>query len=114
MKKIIAIILLIALTAFAATRSFTPSLVSFTTGQVSPRLEARSDFSKYNSSCRTVENMFVRVEGPVSRRPGTQYVSDINDHASNARVISFEYSTDDSYVLLLEDGTIGFFRTTED
>jgi len=111
MKKAI-LLLLVTAAAFAAQR-FSPSITSFTTGQVSPRLEARSDFIKYNSSCRTVENMIVRVEGPVSRRPGTAYIADTNDSTSEARLIPFEYSTDDSYILSLEDGSMGFFRTTE-
>ncbi len=109
MKKIFVIIFLITLTALAA--RFSPSITSFTTGQVSPRLEGRSDFVKYNSSCRTVENMFVRVHGPVSRRPGTRYIVDVNDANDVCRLIPFEYSTDDSYVLLLEDGYLGFLRT---
>jgi len=105
------LIVLIALTAFAQ-QKFSPSIVSFTTGQVSPRLEARSRFQKYDSSCRTLENFFVHVQGPVSRRPGTRYIADSNDSTSGTRMIPFEYSTDnDNYVLTLEDGTIGFFRT---
>ncbi len=113
MKRIIVIILLITVCAFAATRTFSPSLVSFTTGQVSPRLEARSNFAKYKSSCRTLENFLVRTQGPVSRRPGTRYIADANDSTSEVRIIPFEYSTDDAYVLSLEDGSMGFFRTVE-
>lgn len=114
MKKIIVIIVfLIAFAAFAQRRTFSPALISFTTGQVSPRLEARSKFAKYKSSCRTLENFLVRTQGPVSRRPGTRYIADANDHTGQVRLIAFEYSTDDSYILSLEDGTMGFFRTVE-
>ena len=113
MKKILIIILsLIALTVLTA-QSFSPAIVSFTTGQVSPRLEARGDFAKYNSSCRTLENMFVHTQGPVSRRPGTRYIADANDGDYNVRLIPFNYSTDDNYVLSLENGYMGFFRTIE-
>lgn len=112
MKKVI-ILLLFTITAFAATQTFTPSIVSFTTGQVSPRLEARSEFQKYDSACRTLENFLIHTQGAVSRRPGTRYIADANDSTSEVRLIPFEYSTDDSYVLSFEEGTIGFFRTVE-
>ncbi|MHC4157099.1 MAG: hypothetical protein ACYST6_19585, partial [Planctomycetota bacterium] len=69
MKKVIAIIVLLFMVAAFAQQTFSPSLVSFTTGQVSPRLEARTQFAKYKSACRTIENMFVRTQGPATRRP---------------------------------------------
>jgi len=52
-----------------------PTLESYNTGQVTPLLEGRTDFQKYNSSNRTLENMFVYVEGPAVRRPGTRYIA---------------------------------------
>jgi len=109
-KRIVIIILIVGLAALAQ-RVISPSMVSFTTGQVSPRLEARSQFPKYNSSCRTLENMLVRVHGPVSRRPGTRFIADANDSNYEVRLIPFEYSSDDSYVLAFDNGNIHFFRT---
>ena len=110
MKKIALIIILIFI---AVAFGYTPSYLSFNTGQVSPLLEARADFQKYSSSCRIVENFFASVQGPVSRRPGTKYVADTND-AAVARLISFEYSTDDAYVLEFSSGFIRFFRDSGD
>lgn len=114
MKKVIVIIVcIIALAAFSQQHRFSPSLNSFTTGQVSPRLEARTKFPKYKTACRTVENFFVRTHGPVSRRPGTRYIAEANDVSYQVRLIPFEYSTDDCYVLAFDNGNLGFFRTTE-
>ena len=113
MKKVIIIIVVLIAAAALAQQVFSPSLISFTAGQVSPRLEMRTQFPKYNSACRTVENMFVRPQGPVSRRPGTQYIGDANDHDYPVRLIPFEYSTDDSYVLAFDNGCLHFFRTIE-
>ena len=113
MKKIIILFFVSIALAVIAAQTFSPAIVSFTTGQVSPRLEARANFAKYKSSCRTLENMLVHTQGPVSRRPGTRYIADANDSTSIVRLIPFERSTDDSYVLSLEDGTMGFFRTIE-
>ncbi len=102
-KKILLLLLLFAVSAYA----FTPSLVSFNTGQVSPKLEARSKFKQYKSSCRILENMFVLTQGPVTRRPGTKYIADAN---GVSRLIPFEYSTDDSYVLEIGDNYMRFCR----
>ena len=87
-----------------------PTITSFNTGQVSPLLEARSDFQKYSSSARTIENMMVTTQGPVFRRPGTKYIATQKDSTAIGRLISYEHSVDDSYVLLLEDQAMRFFR----
>lgn len=51
-----------------------PLIENFNTGQATPLLEGRSDFQKYDSANRILENMFVFVEGPATRRPGTRYI----------------------------------------
>jgi hypothetical protein len=55
------------------------SIESFTTGQTTPLMEARTDFKKYPSASRTMENVFVYPQGPATRRPGTEYIADVND-----------------------------------
>ena len=74
-KKVIIISLLAFSVALAVTVS--PTLESFNGGQVSPLMEARVSFPKYRSSCRTIENMLVTVHGPIERRPGTKFISDV-------------------------------------
>jgi len=34
-------------------------LTNFTGGELSPRLDGRNDLAKYNSGCKTLENMIV-------------------------------------------------------
>ena len=87
-----------------------PSITSFNAGQVSPLLEGRSDFQQYNASSRTIENMLVATQGPVFRRPGTKYIATQNDSTAAGRLIAFEQSTEDVYVLLFEDNLLSFFR----
>ena len=107
MKRLAIIISLLILTT---TSGFSPSYLTFTTGQVSPLMEARIEFAGYRSSARTVENMLVATQGPVFRRPGTKYIAAQRDSTAVGRLISYEHSVDDSYVLLFEDETIRFFR----
>jgi hypothetical protein len=68
---------IVLLIFIAVALGHTPTYLSFNTGQVSPLIEARVDFQKYSSSCRTIENMFVTVHGPAERRPGTKFISDV-------------------------------------
>lgn len=73
-------------------------------------LEARSDFQKYNSSSRTIENMLVATQGPVFRRPGTKYIASQKTSSAAGRVVAFEHSVDDNYILLFENEVLRFFR----
>ena len=100
-----ALIILLVSAAFG----FTPTHKSFNSGQVTPLMEARTDFQKYGGSNRTVENMLVKVTGPVERRPGTMYVAAAKGSAE-VRLIPFEYSTDDTYILEFYNGLLRFYR----
>ena len=104
MKKL-AIIILLSFIAFG----FSPSQVSFNNGQITPLLEARVDYQKYTSSTRLMENMLVNTIGSVERRPGTYYVANTKSD-NETRLIPFEYSTDDSYVIEVTDGFMRFYR----
>lgn len=76
----------------------TPSLNSFNAGEVSPLMEARNDFTKYNNSCRLLRNMFVLSQGPITRRPGTKYIAEVKDSNDFAELIPFEFSKTDTYM----------------
>lgn len=104
MKRVIAFLLTIS-TCFAVS----PTITSFTNGQVTPNLEARVDWDGYKASSRTVENMLVTVHGPVERRSGTKYIATAK--SGEVRLIPFEYSTEDAYVI--EGGNI-YFRFYRD
>lgn len=84
------------------------AVTSFNSGQVTPLLEARADFQKYNSSCRTIENMLVTVQGPVLKRPGTKYIATAK--TGTVRLLPFEYSTDDAYVIETGNLYMRFYR----
>jgi len=76
---------------------------SFTGGEVSPSLYGRVDLSRYISSLRTCRNFFIRPEGGVSKRAGTQFICEVKDHADETRIIPFEFSTTQTYILEFGD-----------
>ena len=73
-------------------------------------MEGRTDFQKYFSGCTVLENFVVLPHGPVTRRPGTYFVSEIKTSANNTRLIPFEFSTTQTYVLELGNNYIRFFK----
>ena len=46
---------------------------SFTTGEITERLEGRVDLAKYKDSCKTLENGIVMPHGGIKRRGGLNW-----------------------------------------
>ena len=85
-------------------------LTNFTGGELSPRLDGRNDIAKYNSGCKTLENMIVYPHGSASRRSGTQFVAEVKDSTKKTRLIAFEFSTIQTYILEFGDQYIRFYK----
>lgn len=88
----------------------TPSLVSFNAGELSPKVDARADVDKYYSGCRTMENFIPLVEGGAMRMPGTYFVAETKDSSKTSRLMTFHFSTIQSYVLEFGEEYIRFYR----
>ena len=74
-------------------------LTNFTGGELSPRLDGRNDLTKYSSGCKTLENLIVYPHGAAARRPGTSFVAEVANSANKTRLIPFEFSTTQTYML---------------
>jgi len=72
--------------------------LSFNAGRQSPLMKYRVDMDNHSMASEELTNIIVRAKGRASKRPGTEYVDDANS-TSNVRLIPWEHSTDDSYVL---------------
>ncbi len=88
----------------------TLALTSFTAGELSAKMDGRTDFEKYQSGCKTLENMLVHPQGMASRRVGTQFISEIKTSANKTRLIPFEFSTTQTYMLEFGNQYIRFFK----
>ena len=86
------------------------ALTNFTGGQLSDRMEGRTDFQKYFSGCKTLENFIVQPHGSVTRRPGTTFVSEVKTSSAKTRLIPFEFSTEQSYALEFGNQYIRFYK----
>jgi hypothetical protein len=85
-------------------------LTNFTGGELSPRLDGRNDLTKYSSGCKTLENMIVYPHGSAARRPGTQFVAEVKDSTKKTRLIPFEFSTTQTYMLEFGNQYIRFYK----
>ena len=83
---------------------------SFTSGELSPRLDGRIDLEKYFSGTKTLENMVIHPHGGASRRPGTKFISEVKTSANSTRLIPFEFSTTQTYIMEFGNEYIRFFK----
>ena len=88
-----------------------PPFNNFTAGELSPRLEGRTDVNKYFNGCKKLQNFVLHPHGGASRRPGTKYVNTVKDSANFTRLIPFEFNVEQAYVL--EFGNL-YFRIHKD
>ena len=74
-------------------------LTNFTGGELSPRLDGRTDLTKYASGCSTLQNLVVYPHGSAARRPGSTFIAEVADSDNKTRLIPFEFSTTQTYML---------------
>lgn len=72
---------------------------NFTAGEVSPQIEGRVDLAKYQNAASTLNNVFVRVYGGAYRRPGTYLASATKLSTNAVRIIPFQFSTTQAYIV---------------
>ena len=77
--------------------------LSFSAGEVSPSIYARTDLVKYATGLRTCENFMVMRHGGVTNRPGTSFVGEVKDSSKVVRLIPFIFNTAQTYVLEFGD-----------
>lgn len=83
---------------------------SFNGGEISEQAQGRVDLERYLSSCRTLENFVPTVPGPARKRSGTRFVSEVHDSADITRLIPFEYSRTQAYVLEFGDAVMRVYK----
>ena len=82
---------------------------SFAAGELSPRLEGRTDISAYKNGCKTLQNYGVWSHGGAFKRPGTKFISTAGDFKQTINMIPFIYSVEQTYVLELGNEYMRFF-----
>lgn len=89
--------------------SATPILNNFSAGELSPRLNGRVDLDAYHRGAAYIENMWIQPQGGVTRRPGTRYMGQVKNASTPPRLVNFEFSDAQSYVIEMGAGYCRFW-----
>lgn len=84
-------------------------MTTFDAGELSPFMGGRVDFEKYPNGCSLVENYIPVVQGPMVRRGGTYFISEIANSANRGWLKSFSVSDGTNYMLEFGDRVIRVF-----
>ena len=82
---------------------------NFSTGELDPLLRARVDIDQYPNALQKATNVVIQPQGGVKRRPGSKHILELPNSstpsvANGVRLVPFEFSVDDSYMLCFVAG----------
>ena len=82
---------------------------NFSTGELDPLLRSRVDIAQYSNALAKATNVLIQPQGGLRRRPGLKHTFELPNSstpsaANGVRLIPFEFSVDDSYMLCFVAG----------
>jgi hypothetical protein len=95
---------------------FVTMQTNFTSGELDPLLRARVDLkATYNNALEKATNVVCQPQGGITRRPGTRFLlalpnSGTESAANGSRLVPFEFSTNDSYMLCFTHNRMHVFK----
>lgn len=82
---------------------------NFNGGEISPSLIGRVQEPRYKESLASCLNYLPVIQGWLDRRPGTYFVKEVKTSANFTRLIPFQFSTTQAYVLEFGNQYIRFY-----
>jgi hypothetical protein len=89
---------------------------NFTTGEVDPLLKSRIDINQYFNALDQARNVLIQPQGGIERRPGLQFIYEVPSAANpqnGLKLVPFEFSTTQSYMLLFVHNRMYVFKNKE-
>lgn len=83
---------------------------SFAGGEFSPQLRSRVDLQKYYVGLGLARNMIIHPTGGMSNRPGLRFVAEAKYADKRTRLIPFEFSVTQAYIIEFGDYYCRFYR----
>ena len=84
---------------------------NFTSGEIDPLIRSRVDLESYKNGLETAKNVICQPQGGVTRRPGTRFITELGGSPANGvRLVHFEFSVDDSYMLAFTNNRMYVFK----
>ena len=85
---------------------------NFSTGEIDPLLRARTDLQQYQNALEEATNVIVQPQGGISRRDGLEFIFNFGSTFTAFKIIPFEFSVNDSYLLVFVVGRIYVFKNS--
>lgn len=82
---------------------------SFNGGEVGDDFRGRSDHARYEAACAVLENFLCQPIGPAGRRPGLRFVAAAKYPERLVRLLRFEFSVEQAYILEFGHLYVRFF-----
>ena len=83
---------------------------NFNAGEFGDRMISRVQFDKYINAGSTYQNILPLPQGGYTYRPGMRYIAAARSTTVKPRLISFIYSTTQSYILEMGEQSMRFFK----
>jgi len=83
---------------------------NFSVGELDPLLRARTDLQQYQNALEEATNVIVQPQGGVKRRDGLEFITDFGGTYTSFKLIPFEFSVTDSYLLVFVAGRIYIYK----
>ncbi|WP_237217237.1 hypothetical protein [Falsiroseomonas oryziterrae] len=80
---------------------------SFAAGELAPELYGRTDLRAFENGARRLRNVVIQPTGGVTRRPGLRHIATL---PGPARLIPFEFNTEQAYLLALTHNRLQVFK----
>ena len=94
---------------------FVSMQTNFTAGELDPLMRARVDLKSYENALEKATNVLCQPQGGITRRNGTRYLmalpnTSTESAANGVRLVAFEFSTSDSYMLCFTHNRMYIFK----
>ena len=83
---------------------------NFSVGELDPLIRARTDLQQYQNALEEATNVIIQPQGGFKRRDGLKFIHDFGASFLEFKIIPFEFSVDDSYLLVLVTDRIYIFK----
>lgn len=79
--------------------AFRTAKPNFSKGELADDLLGRFDVEAYGAGLKRARNVVIMKYGGITKRPGTRLVAEVHNSAAPVRLIPFQFSIDQAYVL---------------
>lgn len=87
-----------------------PIITNFAGGEFGPLVYGRVDSDRYRTGLAVCKNYVPTLQGALDRRPGTAFVAESQSQIRKPRLIPFEYSTTQAYMIEMGPSYFRFYK----